>query len=287
MNKKKLLKLLALAVALALIAGIAWFANGLVGNPISKGLANRAAQAYLSEVYGATDFYLDRLAFSFKDGNYYAFVKSPTSVDTEFTLCYDAWGKLRYDTYDSSVLSKWNTLMRLQTEYLTMVKSELNRSVFLSEEDWGGGTLIFWPEFCEVTEPERDYALYTDDLEIDGIYDVSALGAQAGELTLYVHTEDRSPEFAAQLLLKLKETMAQAGIGFRAVDLTLQMTKPEEGWPDGYDGDTDFYILRFPIEDIYPEGLEERLIAANQEAIAYYAARDKENEAILATAPAK
>ena len=39
--KKKILKIAALVIAIALIIGICWFANGLVGNPISKSLATR------------------------------------------------------------------------------------------------------------------------------------------------------------------------------------------------------------------------------------------------------
>ena len=37
--KKKVLKIIALVIAIALIVGIAWVANGLNGNPISKLLA--------------------------------------------------------------------------------------------------------------------------------------------------------------------------------------------------------------------------------------------------------
>ena len=46
--KKRILKLTAFAAALALLAGVLWFSNGLLGNPVSKFLAARAAvQAHL------------------------------------------------------------------------------------------------------------------------------------------------------------------------------------------------------------------------------------------------
>ena len=62
--KKKVLKFIALIIAIALIVGVFWFANALNGNPISKWLAQRAASAYLEEQYPDTDYYIERLGFS-------------------------------------------------------------------------------------------------------------------------------------------------------------------------------------------------------------------------------
>ncbi|MBR2884243.1 MAG: hypothetical protein IKB93_05555, partial [Clostridia bacterium] len=78
--KKKVLKITAFVVALALIAGIAVFANALVGNPISKLLAQNAAERHIEENYADTDFYVERVSFSFKDTRYHAYIKSPSSV---------------------------------------------------------------------------------------------------------------------------------------------------------------------------------------------------------------
>ena len=54
--KKKVLKIIALIIAIALIVTVCWFANALCGNPISKWLAQRAADTYLDEHYPDTDF---------------------------------------------------------------------------------------------------------------------------------------------------------------------------------------------------------------------------------------
>ena len=48
--KKKILKILALVLALALIAGICVFANSLVGNPVSKMLVTKTAEKYLESI---------------------------------------------------------------------------------------------------------------------------------------------------------------------------------------------------------------------------------------------
>ena len=53
-------------------------------------------------------YYIDHISYSFKDGNYHAFVRSPSSMDTAFTLSLNMLGSLRGDTYDN-VLSGWNT----------------------------------------------------------------------------------------------------------------------------------------------------------------------------------
>ena len=53
---KRILKIGALVLALCLLAGIGWFANGLLGNPVSRWLARHSAEAYLAEVYPGTDY---------------------------------------------------------------------------------------------------------------------------------------------------------------------------------------------------------------------------------------
>ena len=58
--KKKVLKILAFVVAIALIIGVSVFANALVGNPISKHIATNKAEKILEDKY------------SDKDGNPYA-----------------------------------------------------------------------------------------------------------------------------------------------------------------------------------------------------------------------
>ena len=107
--KKRILKIAALVFALVLIVGVCIFANGLVGNPISKAVATNTAEKHLEETYADKDFVIDRVIFSFKDGYYHAFITSPSSIDSNFTLVVDMWGNLRSDTYEDRVLSGWNT----------------------------------------------------------------------------------------------------------------------------------------------------------------------------------
>lgn len=48
-------------------------------------LAEKAAAEYLEVNFGETDYYIERVGFSFKDTRYYAHVRSKTSMDTQFT----------------------------------------------------------------------------------------------------------------------------------------------------------------------------------------------------------
>ena len=115
--KKKWMKIAALVAALIIIAGLCWFANALVGNPVSKWLAVRTAEKHLEEVYGGTDFEIEKIGFNFKDTDYYAHIKSPSSEDSSFSLRIDMFGNLMLDTYESRVLTGNNTQNRLYMEY--------------------------------------------------------------------------------------------------------------------------------------------------------------------------
>ena len=70
--KKKVLKVLALVVAIALIIGIGLFANALVGNPVSKYLATKNANEYIKELKNLDSYIITALAGS-KNRKFIAF----------------------------------------------------------------------------------------------------------------------------------------------------------------------------------------------------------------------
>ena len=114
--KKKVLKILALVLAIILIIGIGLFANSLVGNPVSKFLATKGAQEHLAKNYSDKDFVIEEVTYNFKTGGYYARVTSPTSIDSHFSLSFNWLGKLVLDCYDD-VTTGWNTAMRIEEDY--------------------------------------------------------------------------------------------------------------------------------------------------------------------------
>lgn len=270
--KKKVLKIIALVIAIALIVGVCWFANALNGNPLSKMLAEKAVVAYLAENYAHTDYNVEKLAYSFKFGNYYAHIRSEASMDTQFTLYIDMIGNVYFDTFDD-VLRGAITARRLEQEYRDLTDQIFDNPSFPYPSDIGYGTLEIYPQEA-LDDPQvndiPDYALVQQDLVLDQIYDIRELGRQAGHLIIYVESETISFELAAQIMLDIRAEFEKANIPFRAMDFVLQLPLPEEGPRP----DEEVRVKDFRYEDIYQENLIDRIKAAHEELEAYYAEQD-------------
>ena len=267
--KKKHLKIAALVLALAIVAGLCLFANALVGNPVSKALATRTAKGHLAAHYPT--YTLDEVGYSFKDGNYYAHLTDPNQIDGDFSLSITPTGKLRYDSYESRVLSGENTRDRLSMEYRDLVDAVLETPAAGLPLDFGFGDLECWSREAAANEDCPPYALITEDLTVNGTYDVRALGAQAGHLIYYLQVEEPSPEQLAHWLLEIRRLMDEAGVPFVDIDLSIRYLRDENDRRPA----SDLYVLHFPYDAIYEEGLLERVKQANADAIAYYAEQDK------------
>ncbi len=260
--KKRLGKLLALVAALGMTAGIGIFANSLVGNPVSAYLAKRGAESYLQEEYPGTDYVIERTTFSFKDGRYHAFVKSPSSEDTYFTLNLDMAGELVRDGYDS-VESGWNTARRLGAAYRELTDTVLDSPDFpynvINPDGYAQNILYGELRIRYPQEPESPYAIDQDTLILDGEYDIRELGAQAGHINVSLRKEAATVERAAALLLEFRGYLDDAGIPFKTIDLTL--------WGEGEEL---IWIEDFVYEDICEEGLEARVAEADAQTKAKY-----------------
>lgn len=262
--KKKVLKIIALILAVALIIGICWAANGLNGNPISKWLAKRGANNYLKEHFPNTDYYIEDLGFSFKFTGYYAHIRSESSIDTQFSLNIDMAGNVFYDTFED-VKTGYITSRRLEQEYRELTKQIFENPSFIYKSDIQYGTLEIYPQEAFDDPLATDipsYSLVQDDLVIDKVYDIRELGRQAGHLIVYVDDQELTFENAAKILLDIKAQFDEANIPFRAIDLSMRT----DGERINFD--------HFPYEDIYEEGLVERIKAAHDEREAYYAEQD-------------
>lgn len=264
--KMKILKVAALVLALALIVGVCVFANSLVGNPISKMLATKTAEKYLEENHPGKDYQLDGVTFSFKLTCYYAYFSSPSRPDSSFSLMLGMDGKIIHDYYENNVLTGWNTARRLSDEYRAAVGKVLDNPALPYQLDIGYGDLEFISEAYKDAPEVPDYALITNDLELDGIYDVNELGAKAGKLTIYIWDDTVTVEHLAEIMLDMKKMLDEAGIRFYIMDFVLQYPKPEEGeWKQDR-----VEVIDFLCSDIYDEGMIERVQAANNAAGNYH-----------------
>lgn len=264
--KKKILKIAALVVALALIVGVCIFANSLVGNPISKLLATNTAKQYIKENHPDMDYQLDGVTFNFKFVCYNAYFTSPSSPDSSFTLMLGMDGKIVQNYYEAHVIERGNTARRLEEEYRAAVGKVLDNPSFPYNSHIDYGELQFIREEYRNAEGVPPYALITNDLELDGIYDVNELGAKAGKLTIYVYDDTVTVERLAEIILDIKGMLDDAGVRFYVMDCVLEYPKPESGeWKQGR-----VEVMDFLSSDIYEEGLVDRVQASNDAAEDYY-----------------
>ena len=271
--KKKVLKIAAFVFAIALIVGVCIFANALVGNPISKALATNTAEKHLEENYADRDFEIERVTFSFKDGYYHAFVYSPSSIDSEFNILVDMWGKLRFDTYEDRVLSGGNTADRISRDYRATVDKVLDSQAFPYNEHIGYGDFDFYPRVHLEQYSVPEYALITEDLTLDAFYDVNELGAKHGKLTIYIDDDMVSYEKMSEILLDIRRIFDDAGVKFYVIDCVLEYQKNEDS-SRKKEGRVE--VREFLYSDIYEDGMVERVKASDEAARAYYDEQDAE-----------
>ena len=269
--KKRILKIAAFVFAIALIVGVCVFANALVGNPISKAMATNTAEKHLEENFADKDFEIERVTFSFKDGYYHAFIYSPSSIDSDFTILVDMWGKLRYDTYEGRVLSGENTADRIRRDYRTEVDKVLDSQAFPYNEHIGYGDFEFYPRVHLEEYYVPEYALITEDLTLDAFYDVNELGAKHGMLTIYIEDNTVTVERLSKILLDIKTIFDNAGVKFYMIDCVLEYPKLE----DGKRREERVEVMNFLYTDIYEDGMVER-VKSSDEAGAYYDEQDAE-----------
>ena len=271
--KKRILKIAAFVFAIALIVGVCVFANALVGNPISKVMATNTAEKHIEENYADKDFEIERVTFSFKDGYYHAFIYSPSSIDSDFTILVDMWGKLRYDTYEDRVLSGGNTADRISRDYRAVVDKVLDSQAFPYNEHIGYGDFDFYPRVHLEEYSVPEYALITEDLTLDAFYDVNELGAKHGKLTIYIDDDTVSYERLSEILLDVRSIFDDAGVKFYVIDCVLEYQKNEDS-SKKKEGRVE--VREFMYADIYEEGMVERVKASDEAAKAYYAEQDAE-----------
>ena len=101
-----------LYTALAILLAIALFiVLSFYGNPISKIMADKAADQYLETHHTDLDLVRERAYYNFKDGTYVVELWDKNSIDTKFTLEYDSFGKMKRDTFDDRLFNTFRRYM--------------------------------------------------------------------------------------------------------------------------------------------------------------------------------
>jgi|SRR5690625_295425 len=269
---KKKTKILIIVGCIVIVGGSLWFANSIYGNPISKKMAKNSAEKYITDIYSERDFEIEDVVYSFKDGYYHVKVNSPSSIDTHFEVSM-SWNKVVYDSYEDDVLSGWNTYERIDYDYSKMVDRVFTSPDFPleSEIDFGSIKLIVDDATFEYDEP--DYGVKLKELEVDKRYDIKKLVETKGHITFYAQDDDISFTKASELLLIVKDSLDEANVPFYAIDFVLEKPRTSEGIPN--EDDTSIRTANFLYEDIYEDGLTERIEKAHDELMKYYREQDE------------
>ena len=274
---KKSMKIASGITAFLLIAIILYFANGFVGNPVSKMIANKNSKEYISKEYKDINLQIEEVSYSFKDGGYHIQVKSLTSKDTYFEVVMSPFGKVVYDSYENNVTNKWNTYERINESYGSKVKKVFENKDFPYKSDICFGEIKEKDieqssEYKEYNLPV--YGIDRKDLILDKDYDISELGKTAGHIVFYAQNEEITLKKASEILLDIKNILSEKNIYFYAIDFTLEKPRDKDGVanPD----DTSIRIEQFLYKDIYEEGLEKRLEKSQENTKKYYEKLDEE-----------
>ncbi len=273
--KKKILKTVLIVVAVAVVGVAVWFINGFFGNPVSKYLAEKSAQEYLDENFADTDYEIEDAFYDFKMTGYNVNIISPSSADSGFTIRTGLDGKISYDTYEDDVINKQNTANRVGNEYREAVDKIFGDDSFPYESDICFGDIEFVQDSYADNHDVPDYAIITNDLELDKEYDLKDMGSKAGHIVVYVQSETVTEEKLAEILLTIKDLFDKNGVRFYLIDCVLEYPKAEDSTQKN---DERIEVKDFLYSDIYEENMVQRVSDDNEATKAYWQSENAKNE---------
>ena len=107
---------------------------------------------------------------------------------------------------------------------------------------------------------DTSYYLISNDLELDGEYDIKKLGKKAGHITINILDKDVSFKKAAKYVLEVKEFLDKEKVPFYSIDFSLCYGKE---YDEEYSS-KDIYIANFLYKDIQEKDLEKRIKLASE-----------------------
>ncbi len=247
-----------LYTALAILLAIALFiVLSFYGNPISKILADKAADQYLETHHRDLDLVHERAYYNFKDGTYVVRLWDKNSIDTKFTLEFDSFGKMKRDTYDERF---FNTFRRYMG-FLDDLADEIAKDCGLGFELW------LRPD------DDIDYRAY---LTLDQDFDAKALPSKV-EAGFKAYAEKPSLDDLMNGLKKVYEALKERNIAVSEYSglVVPNADKAEEGRAESWanaisagdvpervivDGDLDELKRIFDEENSYVNTKSSRLL---------------------------
>lgn len=256
----KALKIVAFFAATAITLMLIILANLLLGNPVSRVLAYNTGRKYISQNHAGTDYRIEAVNYNWKEGGCYSvMLKTDEQIDGDYYISVDMLGRITYD-YSYLVTDKINTSYRVESEYDNAVNYVISHTEMPFEPYSVWGRLMFIEEIS-VNEYSKGITeeISVNELEVNKLYNVSDFGEKIGAVKVFLKTEQEiTYGEAADFLLKFRQSCDDFGVKFRSIGFAGNIS---------FDG--------FLYEDIYAEGLEERIKEAEKSLSDYYAETDK------------
>lgn len=126
------LKSLSLFISILLIFFAVLIILTFFGNPISRFIAEKAADKYLKTHYTELELVRERAYYDFKDSSYVVRLQDKNSIDTNFNLRFNSFGKMKHDTFDERL---FNTFRRYM-DFLDDLGEEIAQDNGLGFELW-------------------------------------------------------------------------------------------------------------------------------------------------------
>lgn len=269
-TKQKHQRKLIVTIVITVLIGLTLIvSNHYFGNIISHLLVTRAAENYIEETYADKDYYVDDVKFvSGVRYPYYAVIKSESSVDTRFFVFLSSNGEVSSDNYQYTIEERYVVFERINKEYATWVANALQKEDFPVEPAVIQGEELCFGRLSTMGKVSNkygfEYGVEMEKLELDKKYDIYELGRTAGNIVVTVYSEEVTAEKAAETLLLIKQFLDSEHVSFYTMDLML-MKPMKEGSEN-----VSISVTDFRYEDIYEEGLAERVQAAHDAEQAYW-----------------
>ncbi len=256
-RRTKIISVVVTLAAAAALTTAGLLLNVLFGNPVSKTLAIRNAQDYLDRNYPAelqsagSDYRVTGAEFWIEDQEYIVHAAKENSPDTALELRFGMRGNFLRDNSDRVLIEKGITHDRMTNEYF-----RLTENVFRGTK-YENAHLLFARIVTSDDETEENVqSVDMNGVAFDQRFDCVQLGKTAGLLFICLTNEERTPENLAKNLLEIRRITDDAYYAFAAVYLSLGESAGEG------EGFHSLYVKNFPYEEIYEDGLLERVKAA-------------------------
>ncbi|EFF62840.1 hypothetical protein GMA92_07285 [Turicibacter sanguinis] len=205
-KKRSVLGVMGTFLLLWILAG----ANSLIGNPFDANKATKAIEGYVEHQYPKEDLKVKEATYVFETASYQSLIYHEENEDLNFSVSYQN-GEIVDDTYESHVLSYFNTLKRLSAQYSILVNELLNEKFHLKENQ----SFVYY-DFDAVDYMSKILEL---GMEFDETLPISA------QITLQFTLETQSIDELNDFIVSVFEVLEEKGYHFDVYHLKAQNQK--------------------------------------------------------------